>query len=207
MTPDAHALIYELLALSFSYPDASFAERLKGLVGELEVEVLAEDSHGLPVLPIVSFIRALATFDQQMVGQAQQEYVRLLAESHPEALCSAHEWFYRLEVPRNTLACALQETYAFWGQDVSLDVATRVETELGLLALLCRRLDDDEAAQRARQDFLDEHALRWLPRFAVDVAACTRLDFYRAAARLLGAFLEIETATQINSGDTHPEFS
>ena len=202
MTPDARAFLYELLALSFTYPDDYFVDRLKGLIGELEVEAWDEDSHGLPVLPIAPYIRALATFNEQTIERVQQEYVRLFIESHPDALCSVHEWVYCLDTPREALAHTLQITYASWGQDVSLFVATHVETELEFLALLCR-YTNDEASRRARQNFLREHALRWLPRFAEDVANCTQLDFYRAAAQLLAAFLEIEANSEITSGDVH----
>lgn len=42
----------------------------------------------------------------------------------------------------------------------------------------------------ASDQFLKEHALEWMPRFADAVASETRLPYFRAAATLLKAFLE-----------------
>jgi TorA maturation chaperone TorD len=198
MTSEECAQLYHLLALSFACPDAGFAERLTRLIGELRLETWDSDSAGQPILPIAPFIRELAAFDQQKLTQIQQECQRLFAQDSPEALCPAQAWAYRPDLPREVLTQAAQSAYLAWGQKIPPTRTTKLETQLEFLAYLCRHADD-EAAQSARRDFLYQQALVWLLHFADKVVLMTRLDFYRAAAQLLTAFLKLEAGAQFGA--------
>ena len=84
------------------------------------------------------------------------------------------------------------------------ELPDHVTIELEFLFHLCRREedawghDDDEAARglrRALDQFLGEHASRWLPEFAASVKAAATVDLYQALADLLGTHLSAEFGT------------
>jgi len=191
MTTNELAILYHLLAQCFSYPSNYLIESLKRLVGELRIESWDSGSQGQPILPIASFVRALAALDRRVIGDLQQEHARLFGKDGSTALCPAYAGAYYSDVWGGVLAQDAQRIYAAWRQDTALDRATHIETQLEFLAHLCRQADN-EAAQLARQDFLHKRVLNWLPRFAADLSAATQFDFYRTTAQLLAAFLEIE---------------
>jgi len=77
MTTNELAILYHLLAQCFSYPSNYLIESLKRLVGELRIESWDSGSQGQPILPIASFVRALAALDRRVIGDLQQEHARL----------------------------------------------------------------------------------------------------------------------------------
>jgi TorA maturation chaperone TorD len=196
MTLEETALLYHLLARSFAYPEPYFAEELAALVGDLGLEAWEGDTKEPSVLPIASFIWVLAALNQELPGTLQQEHERLFGiDGLKAALCPAHAWAYRFDLPRETLVETARNAYTTWGQEITPARATHVETQLEFMAYLCRR-GDETASQTARRDFLYKHALAWLLRFAAAVTAATRLEFYQAASELLATFLKYEAATR-----------
>lgn len=186
-------VIYHLLALSFSMPNAATGFHLKQTVGELGVEVWDENGGNGRRLPMAPFIRSLNAFEPDRLEATQREFVRLfgLGAASREALCPPVECAYRPDVAADRLACALQETYGVWGVDVPLALVCRVDTQLEFLAFLCRHAEE-RGVQQAKDNFLHQHAQRWLPDFSAQVAAHTQLLCFRTAANLLAAFLHAE---------------
>lgn len=186
-------VIYHLLALSFSMPNSATGFHLKQTVGELGVEVWDDNGGNGRRLPMAPFIRSLSAFDPDRLESVQREYVRLfgLGIGQHEAQCLPIECAYRPDLSADRLACTLQETYGTWGIDVPLALACRVETQLEFLAFLCRH-EAEKGVPQAKDDFLDQHARRWLPDFAAQVAVHTQLLCFRTAANLLAAFLQAQ---------------
>jgi TorA maturation chaperone TorD len=198
MTKHERAILYHLLAQSFSYPNIYLADSLKRLVGELCIESWDSDSLGQPLLPMVPFVRVLATLDQRHIELLQQEHLLLFGGDHSSGLCPPYAWRYRPDVSEETLAENALQIYATWDWDVVPSRATHLETELEFLAFLYRHTDN-EAAQLARETFFSEQALVWLLRFAVKVERAAQTEFYRTAAQLLTAFVKMETFAQIGA--------
>lgn len=187
------SLIYHLLALSFTLPSVVTGFHLKQTVGELGVEVWDTGEGNGRRLPMALFIRSLSVFDSNQLEVVQHEHVRLfgLGITQKTALCPSVECAYRPEMAADRLACALQDIYGAWGVDVPLALACRVETQLEFLAFLCR-YTDEKGVQQVKDDFLNQHARRWLPDFADQVANRSQQLYYRTAANLLAAFLQTE---------------
>lgn len=62
-----------------------------------------------------------------------------------------------------------------------------IAMELAFMSYLC-----DEEEFRTQKEFLDEHLLKWIPKFCDDVAQKAESEFYRGIAKLTKGFLQLE---------------
>lgn len=185
------AILYHLLAQCFIYPNVYSIEALKKLMGELKIETWGSRSDRQPILPIAPFVRTLAALNRRTIRDLQQEYARLFGEDGSAASCSAYFGSSSLRMWDDVLAQSTQNIFDMWRQGIDIEQTTHIETQLEFLSYLCQHADN-EATQLAKQDFLHQCVFNWLPRFAGDVVAATRFDFYRTTAQLLVALLDVE---------------
>lgn len=186
MDNECQLILYRFLGQAFTYPDAGFAARLRNLLGETHLSTW--EGGELPLAPLVREIKSL---DELPLAQLQGEHTRLFISNHPHVPCPPYESAYREGA---LLGHATEATYNFyrrWGLEMSKEMADHVGAELEFMAFLSG-LPPDEETTAAQRTFLRDHLLAWLPRFAADLEQHAHLNFYRALARLLIAFLAQE---------------
>ena len=212
------AVAWELLALSFRYPESGLAEVVasgewadaadevaaalglsmpEGWLSALSADGKADDAAPLDAEALLHALRAEAT--HLFVGApdpvvSPYEGVWRAADDGVQALLFVNP--HSMEVERFCKACGLGRPE---GTNEPLDhVATECEL-LEYLALLAGGLAAPAEGAPAPEalpggspaaayhEFLREHALTWMPRFAEKTASEARLPFYRAGAHLLAA--------------------
>lgn len=199
----ARAALWELLALSFRYPDVTLAEVVAS--GEW-TEAAAEIATALelPYKP---------AGDSASFSALRVEATRLFVGT-PDAIVSPYEGVWRaaddevqallfvnphsLEVERFMKACELGRPE---GTNEPLDhVSAECELMQYLASLEAGIFTPSEGAPAfadlpggspaaAYESFLVEHVCAWMPRFAEAVVAESREPFYRAAANLLNVMV------------------
>ena len=208
------ATAWELAAFAFRYPGDELVEAVSsGEWGEAAEEVMAalgvEPPEGFAADAHASAGEDPATLLHQLRAEATRLFV-----GAPEPAVSPYEGVWRaaddgvqallfvnphsMAVERFCKSCGLGRPQ---GTNEPLDHAA---TELELMQHLCMRaagmVEPSEGAPAdedlpggspaaAYEQFLSEHALTWLPRFAEAVARETRLPYYRAAAALLSGLI------------------
>ena len=188
------AVAWELLALSFRYPESGLAEVVAS--GEW-ADAADEVAAALDAEALLHALRAEAT--HLFVGApdpvvSPYEGVWRAADDGVQALLFVNP--HSMEVERFCKACGLGRPE---GTNEPLDhVATECEL-LEYLALLAGGLAAPAEGAPAPEalpggspaaaydEFLRDHALTWMPRFAEKTASEARLPFYRAGAHLLAA--------------------
>ena len=204
----ARATTWELLALSFRYPDDVLVEAVSS--GEW-VDAASEIAAAIDITLPEEFeqdARLAQREDQQvLLHKLRAEATRLFIGA-PDPVCSPYEGVWRavddgvqallfvnphsMDVERFCKSCGLGRPE---GTNEPLDyIATECEllehlafsTFLGLTTTLPASENISSCSQDvAYFQFLKEHALTWMPRFARVVIKETRHPFYRAAATLL----------------------
>ncbi|MBC2890038.1 TorD/DmsD family molecular chaperone [Gordonibacter massiliensis (ex Traore et al. 2017)] len=208
-TWQVRAAAYELLALSFRYPDRTLAEAVaSGEWEEAATEVVK--ALGVPMEDGFQSGQVDGRGIEELLHALRVEATRLFVGA-PEPLASPFEGVWRaaddgvqallfvnphsMEVERFMGTCGLGRPE---GTNEPLDHAS---TELELLQWLCMLAcgiaeapDGIEAPEGgwagAHDRFLEEHVRTWMPRFARKAAEETREPFYRSAAGLLEALLD-----------------
>ena len=205
----------ELLALSFRYPTVELADAVaSGEWADAAEEIAQALDLDLPE-SFEADARANVGEDPGALLHALRAEATRLFVGAPEPAVSPYEGVWRakddgvqallfvnphsMAVERFCRSCGLGRPE---GTNEPLD---HVATELELMQHLCMRaggmveLADEAPADEAlpggspaaaHEQFLAEHALAWLPRFADVTVAESRHPFYRAAANLLKAHLE-----------------
>ncbi len=203
------AVAYELLVLSFRYPDRTLAKAVAG--GEWE-EAATEvvKALGVPMGDGFQSGQVDGRGIEELLHALRVEATRLFVGA-PEPLASPFEGVWRaaddgvqallfvsphsMEVEHFMEACGVGRPE---GTNEPLDHAA---TELEFLQWLCmlaygmveapEGVGTPEGGWAGAHDrFLEEHARTWMPRFARKVAEETREPFYRSAAGLLEALLD-----------------
>lgn len=218
------ATAYELMALSFRYPDAGLVDALAS--GEW-ADAVREVSGALGLVLPEGWDEGLGAYAgrdaEELLHALRAEATRLFV-SAPEPAVSPYEGVWRaaddgvqallfvnphsMAVERFMRSCGVGRPE---GTNEPLD---RVDAELEFLQWLCMlECDMAEAPEgvdppaaegaepdasaalaaswaSARERFLEEHALAWMPRFADAVAEESREPFFRATAMLLKRTLE-----------------
>ena len=213
------AVAWELLALSFRYPESGLAEVVasgewadaadevaaalglsmpESWLSALSADGKAEDAAALDAEALLHALRAEAT--HLFVGApdpvvSPYEGVWRAADDGVQALLFVNP--HSMEVERFMRACGLGRPE---GTNEPLDhVATECEL-MEHLALRAAGAEPPEGApagadlpggspEAAYGAFLEGHARAWMPRFAERVAAESRVPFYRDAAAFLGALV------------------
>ncbi len=76
-----------------------------------------------------------------------------------------------------------------------------IALELEFMAYLCQKTHDALMADQVeiaveyltkQKHFLEQHLLNWIPAFSADTQQSAHTDFYRAVAKVLGGYLEME---------------
>ncbi|RDB63962.1 molecular chaperone TorD [Gordonibacter sp. 28C] len=202
------AAAYELLALSFRYPDRTLAEAVAG--GEwADAATEVAEALGVPMGDSAQLGHVDGRGVEELLHALRVEATRLFVGA-PEPLVPPFEGVWRaaddgvqallfvnphsMEVERFMRSCGLGRPE---GTNEPLDHAA---TELEFLQWLCMLAGGMAQAPEgveapdggwagAHDRFLEDHARTWMPRFAQGVAAESREPFYRAAAELLEAVL------------------
>ena len=208
------AAVCELLALSFRYPPAE----LSGAVASGEWADAAEEIAAALALELPESFAVDARVNagedpEELLHTLRAEATHLFVGA-PEPAVSPYEGVWRaaddgvqallfvnphsMAVERFCRSCGLGQPQ---GTNEPLDY---VATELELMQYLCMLeagiaapVEDDPvptdlpggSAAAAYNQFMAEHILAWMPRFADEVAAEARMPFFRAAAALLKAYL------------------
>ncbi|WP_165253958.1 molecular chaperone TorD family protein [Adlercreutzia sp. ZJ304] len=201
------ATICELLSISFRYPNIELAEAVTSKQwrdAALEItdvlnlnwqyeNIIENDAevflHTLRVEATRMFIGLpVIVSPYEGIWRAKDDGVQGLLFVNPHSM----------DVERFCKACGLGQPE---GTNEPLDhIASELEL-LEYLALLCTAEDTQDANEKSSENsqadfpggcacaaykqFMEEHALTWIPRFADKVCEQTRIPFYRNAASLL----------------------
>lgn len=203
------ATAWELLALSFRYPDVVLAQAVAS--GEW-TEAAREVADALDLELPEDFGAGVAAGDPDTLLHTLRAEATRLFVGAPDPVVSPYEGVHRaaddgvqallfvnphsMDVERFMKSCGLGRPE---GTNEPLDhVATECEL-LQYLATLAAGAEPPAhitldalpggSAEEAYATFLEEHAQIWLPRFAETVAAETREPFYRNAASFMIALL------------------
>ena len=207
----ARATMWELLAFSLRYPGAELAEAVvSGEWAEAACEVAGSLGLSLSERFAEGFAEYADASPGALLRSLRAEATRLFVGA-PDAACSPYEGVWRaaddgvqallfvnprsMEVERFVRSCGLGRPE---GTNEPLDHAATECELLQHLAMLEAGIAaptggvDPEALPggspaAAYDEFLEEHARAWMPRFADRLAAESREPFYRAAAQLLSA--------------------
>lgn len=193
LSADNAATLYTLLARSFSGPTPATMAAITMLLGELPLEMLDAPAGGQPLLPVASLSWAMT---QARLPQLQTEYARLFGE---RGLVCPYSRAYRTDILPEELDRQAGRFYEAWQITPPAGQLTHVETELEFLGQLRRRQADTPTAAAAVAEFLFQHALVWLLNFAGRVVVVAQYQFYRSAAQLLSAFLQVEAVTSFRT--------
>lgn len=211
-TWQTRATTWELLALSFRYPDVVLAQVVSsGEWVEAAREVTTALDLALPEDFGAELVASSSGDPETLLHTLRTEATRLFIGT-PESVVSPYEGVHRaaedgvqallfvnphsMAVERFMKSCGLGRPE---GTNEPLDhVATECEL-MQYLALLAAGAQLPEqlfldtlpggSPEAAYAAFLEEHVRIWMPRFAQALAAETRIPFYRDAAVLLSAFV------------------
>ena len=175
--------LYRLLAQALAYPDEDFTGRVQESLSKLPLELWSD-----PDLDLSSFLRELAGLSLLPLEQLQGEHTRLFINAYPHVPCPPYESVYTNGELLGQAAEEMDVLCRRWGLAVDKEEVDHAGVELEIAAFLLT-IGSPEAVATAER-FLVEHLRSWLPRFAADVARESRLGFYQAMGRLLGAVLE-----------------
>lgn len=212
-TWQVRATAYELLALTFRYPEQALAEAVaSGEWAEAVEEVADALSVALPVKPADACAPYLGHDAEEVLHTLRIEATHLFVGA-PNPAVSPFEGVWRakddgvqpllfvnphsMAVERFMKACGIGQAE---GKNEPLD---RVSTELEFLQWLSMveagmtELSEGLAAEAlpggsvagAYDEFVEEHIRTWMPRFCDAVAAEAREPFFRTAAPILRAFI------------------
>ena len=203
-----YAALFELLALSFRYPDLTLVDALvSGEYAEAAVEIA--EALGLGFTDEVeSILASYRGVDPDALRSTLRVEATRLFVGAPEPVISPYEGVWRaiddgvqpllfvnphsMAVERFYRSCGVGQPE---GKNEPLD---HISTELEFLQYLCMleaemvepnpniELPEDGWASVLNR-FLEEHALVWMPRFADATYEQSRVPFYQAAAQLLKA--------------------
>ncbi len=209
------AAAWELAALTFRYPDAQLAEAVaSGEWAEAAEEVAAALGAELPGT-FAADARADAGADAGALLRSLRAEATHLFVGAPEPAVSPYEGVWRagddgvqallfvtphpMAVERFCRSCGLGRPE---GTNEPLDHAATEAELLQYLASLAAGLAEPVetspapealpggSPEAAYAQFLAEHALVWLPRFAAKTAEESRIPFFRAAGAYLAAVLK-----------------
>lgn len=207
------ATAYELLALTFRYPDQSLSEAVaSGEWADAVQEVADALGIELPADPKEACAPYVGHDAEEVLHTLRIEATHLFVGA-PDPAVSPYEGVWRakddgvkpllfvnphtMDVERFMKACGIGQAE---GKNEPLD---RVSTELEFLQWLSMveagmsELSEGISADAlpggsvaaAHDAFVEEHVLTWMPRFCDAVAAEAREPFFRTAAPILRAFI------------------
>ena len=208
------AVAWELAAFAFRYPDAALAEAVaSGEWADAAEEIASALGAGLPE-GFADDARAAVGSDAEELLHALRTEATHLFVGAPEPACSPYEGVWRaaddgvqallfvnphsMAVERFCRACGLGRPE---GTNEPLDYAATEAELLQYLASVAAGIAEpvetslDSASlpggsiEGAYDQFMAEHALVWMPRFATKTAEMSRIPFYRAAGAYLAAVL------------------
>lgn len=188
--------IYRLLALILDRPSDGSRETVQELAAEiLADDHIQKDNHGLNTW-LAELVAQLATLT---LDEWSAEYHRLFVN---EVFVPPSEGSYGL-VERGAILGDVSGFYKAFCMQVSDEVGPpdQMKIEMMFLCLLALKeanaiqqqlVDKLEITRDAEKKFLDDHVGRWLPQFSERLWNCAHHPFYRAASRLMMAWLAAE---------------
>jgi len=164
---------YHFLSLCLLYPQADLLPRLQETAAAIDqswpremVEAFAGDSlEGLQI-----------------------EHTRLFVNDIEGVSCPPYESAYVDGHLLTVTTAAVAAFYEEWGLQQALETADYLPVELQFMAYLLAlesQAKDSQTIEKARQQFENEHLLRWLPRFAVDLQQHAKRSFYQKTGEFL----------------------
>jgi putative dimethyl sulfoxide reductase chaperone len=190
MDDESRAACYVFLAQGLVCPEAGFIGGLRQLLGALDE---AEKSGALTT-EICQVAAGLNDAQALPLDQLQGEHTGLFVNNHPHVPCPPYESAYRENTLMGNATTAVTETYRQWGLEVGGDFADYAGAELEFMAFAIRLSSQDggDDTLSAQREFLRDHILTWMPRFASDMRKASKLELYRSLGDLLGLFLFLE---------------
>lgn len=172
---ERQAYIFRFISLGFSYPDQAFIDELKKVSRKINGNAEA-------------FTSLAESFGRAEDKMLQAEYTRLFINGYPHTPCPPYESVYREKRMLGHTAVSVQEQYMEWGMTVDTGLTDHIATEFEFLSFLSMAAALDNAASAAIDAsgrFIEEHILRWVPQFAMDLEKNADLKVYRKLACLV----------------------
>ncbi|MBM3221655.1 MAG: hypothetical protein FJZ38_23775 [Candidatus Rokubacteria bacterium] len=190
------AAMYRLCSVALAYPEPG---RLTEVARFGAGAVAGAD---MALRPLIEAVIDRARWTDE--ASAASEYVRLFDGAAP---CAPYEGAYGPPqmAGKVALLADLAGFYAAFGLEVAdgqPDVHDHIATELEFLSALAikeawalaeHHHEHAELTRDATVLFLGDHLARWAPAFADALAGATDLDYYRAVARLIRAWVEADS--------------
>lgn len=213
----ARALIYRLLARSFSYPDLD-------LLGLFDPAAMQEqiESWGCTGVDASEELAQLGdwlngfTSEDELLRELEKEYTRLFVNALPRVPVPPYSSLYLdsdgLVWGRSTAQAArLYEAAGLHPAEDFHDIPDHVAAELEFVSHLIVRQHKDapgipvQVLAAIEQEFLHGHLLRWAPVFFARVEQSSRLVFYRVLALLGRRLMEVEAERLSEHGSSQSQ--
>ena len=203
-----YAAFFELLSLSFKCPDARFCEivrsgeyrdaylEIAGIVG-LDQDVVDQTSR---VLEDMEKREA-----DELLHELRVEYTRLFVGA-PHSVVSLSEGVWRARKRGDTVVLAVinnttisveqyMKSCGVFASKTNREPIDNIDTECDFMQYLLTKKAFSDNIERtpdqAYAEFLREHMSGWVPGFAEQVEQATQLDWYKALAKSLGAYVRL----------------
>jgi TorA maturation chaperone TorD len=129
-------------------------------------------------------------FAEETLETLQIEHTRLFVNNIEGVPCPPYEAAYIDGHLLTKTTAAVAAFYEAWGLQQALETADYLPVELQFVAYLLElesQAEDAKPIEAARQQFITEHLLRWLPRFAADLQENAQITFYQKTGIHLAA--------------------
>jgi anaerobic sulfite reductase subunit A len=199
---ETYALLARLLREEISL---NLLQQLRAMRGKLHDSEDAGQGHIL-LNRYLSGIERIE--DEQVIGELAADFAGLFLNAgsrpaHPyESFYTSPEHLLMQEARDQVLLAYTTSGLALGGK--FHEPEDHIALELEFMSYLCQRtVAASEAGDpqmtrthlQSQREFLEDHLLRWAPRFCEDLECHAATDFYRALGRLLSDFLDLERET------------
>lgn len=204
---EARAFAYDLLRRTFlEEPSREYVQSLAGSGAVLAFPFRDESpAIGAGVEEVAAHLGDPANLTTDAYEDLHWDYTRMFigpATLPAPPWESAYQGEERLLFQQETLAVRkVYHQYGLLSQSSHHEAEDHLGLELDFLFQLTQFASDRVAAGdgaglvailQDQQAFLDQHLLRWVPRFSSDVIASAETAFYKGFARILQGYLEID---------------
>jgi putative dimethyl sulfoxide reductase chaperone len=196
-------MVYEALALCFSYPRGRVLEWLAGRAWMPELEQAVGILGERLILPLRTMDEELRDVDELDLSLAQ-EYTRLFINALPRVpvppYASVHRKGEGVVYGKSTVEVMKFYRKAGFHVDCGYnDLPDHISLEFEFLGIIsakeARSRKRDGIHERLRQEFLSHHMLPWVPVFCKKIVTHSRSRFYTGLAVLTAEFMDIEKRT------------
>lgn len=196
-TAASRSRVYQLLAMTFSFPDAEFFESIRD--GTLAA-ALHEACAGLPYA-FAAPLEALRTVEGS-AEDFESEYIRIFDVGTGSPPCPLYGGTYggdRMQTMED--AVRFYDYFHLHLSEKRRELPDHITTELEFLhyltfreAELLQRGADPSSLRRAQRDFLARHLCQWVPKMEAKLARQTTHPFFPALVHCAAAFFAADHA-------------